>query len=88
MKAIITVVGKDKAGIVASVSAKIAEFGLNIDDFSQTVLDDFFTMMAVVSSDEKQDFTKLRSEFEAYGDTLNVKINIQSAAIFDAMYNI
>ena len=88
MKAIITVVGKDKAGIVASVSAKIAEFGLNIDDISQTVLDDFFTMMAVVSSDEKTDFTKLRSEFEAYGDTLNVKINIQSAAIFDAMYNI
>ena len=88
MKAIITVVGKDKAGIVAGVSAKIAEFGLNIDDISQTVLDDFFTMMAVVSSDEKQDFTKLRSEFEAYGDTLNVKINIQSAAIFDAKYNI
>ncbi|AEZ61626.1 ACT domain-containing protein [Streptococcus infantarius subsp. infantarius] len=88
MKAIITVVGKDKAGIVAGVSAKIAEFGLNIDDISQTVLDDFFTMMAVVSSDEKQDFTKLRSEFEAYGDTLNVKINIQSATIFDAMYNI
>ena len=88
MKAIITVVGKDKAGIVSGVSAKIAEFGLNIDDISQTVLDDFFTMMAVVSSDEKQDFTKLRSEFEAYGDTLNVKINIQSATIFDAMYNI
>ena len=88
MKAIITVVGKDKAGIVAGVSAKIAEFGLNIDDISQTVLDDFFTMMAVVSSDEKQDFTKLRSEFEAYGDMLNVKINIQSATIFDAMYNI
>lgn len=88
MKAIITVVGKDKTGIVAGVSAKIAEFGLNIDDISQTVLDDFFTMMAVVSSDEKQDFTKLRSEFEAYGDTLNVKINIQSATIFDAMYNI
>ena len=54
MKAIITVVGKDKAGIVASVSAKIAEFGLNIDDISQTVLDDFFTMMAVVSSDENK----------------------------------
>ncbi|RCW17343.1 hypothetical protein CAC02_03795 [Streptococcus gallolyticus] len=88
MKAIITVVGKDKTGIVAGVSAKIAELGLNIDDISQTVLDDFFTMMAVVSSDEKQDFTYLRSEFEAYGETLTVKINIQSEAIFDAMYNI
>jgi UPF0237 protein spr0217 len=88
MKAIITVVGKDRSGIVAGVSTKIAELGLNIDDISQTVLDEFFTMMAVVSSDEKKDFAALRSEFEAFGQELNVKINIQSAAIFDAMYNI
>ncbi|HEW4296004.1 TPA: ACT domain-containing protein [Streptococcus pneumoniae] len=88
MKAIITVVGKDKYGIVAGVSGKIAELGLNIDDISQTVLDEYFTMMAIVSSDEKQDFTYLRNEFEAFGQTLNVKINIQSAAIFEAMYNI
>ena len=88
MKAIITVVGKDRTGIVAGVSSKIAELGLNIDDISQTVLDEFFTMMAVVSSDENKYFTVLREEFEAFGKTLNIKINIQSAAIFDAMYNI
>ena len=88
MKAIITVVGKDKTGIVAGVSAKIAELGLNIDDISQTVLEDYFTMMTLVSSTEKQDFTLLRKAFESYGQSLNVKINIQSAAIFDAMYNI
>ena len=88
MKAIITVVGKDRTGIVAGVSSKIAELGLNIDDISQTVLDEFFTMMAVVSCEEMKYFTELRNEFEAFGNTLNVKINIQSAAIFDAMYNI
>ncbi|HEM3059816.1 ACT domain-containing protein [Streptococcus suis] len=88
MKAIVTVVGKDKSGIVAGVATKIAELGLNIDDMSQTVLDEYFTMMAVVSSDEKKDFTKLRAELEAYGQALNVKINIQSAAIFDAMHNL
>ena len=88
MKAIITVVGKDKAGIVAGVATKIAEFGLNIDDISQTVLDEFFTMMAVVSSEDKQDFTHLRAELEAFGESLNVKINIQSSAIFDAMHNL
>ncbi|AER20712.1 ACT domain-containing protein [Streptococcus suis] len=88
MKAIVTVVGKDKSGIVAGVATKIAELELNIDDISQTVLDEYFTMMAVVSSDEKKDFTKLRAELEAYGQTLNVKINIQSAAIFDAMHNL
>ena len=88
MKAIVTVVGKDKTGIVAGVATKIAELGLNIDDISQTVLDEYFTMMAVVSSDEKKDFTALRAELEAYGQELNVKINIQSAAIFDAMHNL
>ncbi|HFI0231768.1 ACT domain-containing protein [Streptococcus sp. 32226D021BW] len=88
MKAIVTVVGKDKSGIVAGVATKIAELGLNIDDISQTVLDEYFTMMAVVSSDEKKDFTQLRSELDAFGQGLNVKINIQSAAIFDAMHNL
>ncbi|HEM3576662.1 TPA: ACT domain-containing protein [Streptococcus suis] len=88
MKAIVTVVGQDKTGIVAGVATKIAEMGLNIDDISQTVLDEYFTMMAVVSSDEKKDFTQLRAELDAFGQNLNVKINIQSAAIFDAMHNL
>ncbi|HFI0305042.1 ACT domain-containing protein [Streptococcus suis] len=88
MKAIVTVVGKDKTGIVAGVASKLAALGLNIDDISQTVLDQYFTMMAVVSAEEKKDFTKLRAELEAYGEALNVKINIQSAAIFDAMHNL
>ncbi|HFI0057022.1 TPA: ACT domain-containing protein [Streptococcus suis] len=88
MKAIVTVVGKDKTGIVAGVASKLAALELNIDDISQTVLDEYFTMMAVVSSDEKKDFTKLRAELETYGQALNVKINIQSAAIFDAMHNL
>ena len=88
MKAIITVVGKDQKGIVAGVATKVAGFGLNIDDISQTVLDEYFTMMAVVTSDEKKDFTQLRSELEEFGQSLYVKINIQSAAIFDAMHNL
>ncbi|MDG3131657.1 ACT domain-containing protein [Streptococcus suis] len=88
MKAIVTVVGKDKTGIVAGVATKIAELGLNIDDVSQTVLDEYFTMMAVVSAEETKDFTTLRSELDSFGQSLNVKINIQSAAIFDAMHNL
>ncbi|MGV3311115.1 ACT domain-containing protein [Streptococcus suis] len=88
MKAIVTVVGKDKTGIVAGVASKLADLGLNIDDISQTVLDEYFTMMAVVSADGKKDFTQLRSELDAFGQGLNVKINIQSAAIFDAMHNL
>ena len=51
----------------------MAELGLNIDDITQTVLDEFFTMMAVVSSEDKKDFTHLRAELEAFGESLNVK---------------
>ena len=88
MKAIITVVGKDKSGIVAAVSTKVAELGLNIDDITQTILDEYFTMMAVVSSDEKKGLSYLRAQLEALGEELQVKINIQSSAIFDAMHNV
>ncbi|AWN18101.1 ACT domain-containing protein [Streptococcus sobrinus] len=88
MKAIITVVGKDSQGIVAGVSAKIADLRLNIDDITQTILDEYFTMMAVVSSPEKKDFSLLRLELEKLGEQLGVKINIQSSAIFDAMHKL
>ena len=66
MKAIITVVGKDQKGIVAGVATKVAELGLNIDDISQTVLDDYFTMMAVVSSDEKNDFQSWKNSVSLF----------------------
>ncbi|MDU3274891.1 MAG: ACT domain-containing protein [Varibaculum cambriense] len=88
MKAIMTVTGIDHTGIIAAVSQALAQNQVNITNVSQTLMDEYFTMMAVVSSDEKQDFTYLRNEFESFGQTLNVKINIQSAAIFEAMYNI
>ncbi len=45
-------------------------------------------MMAVVSSDENKDFTALRAELNELGESLKVKINIQSSAIFDAMHTI
>ncbi|WP_416370702.1 ACT domain-containing protein [Varibaculum cambriense] len=83
-----TVTGIDHTGIIAAVSQALAQNQVNITNVSQTLMDEYFTMMAVVSSDEKQDFTYLRNEFESFGQTLNVKINIQSAAIFEAMYNI
>ncbi len=88
MKAIVTVVGKDNTGIVAGVANKLAMLNINIDDISQTVLDGYFTMMALVSTDEKVDFTAVRQDLEAFGQELNVKINIQSTAIFDAMHNL
>ena len=66
IKAIITVVGKDQKGIVAGVATKVAELGPNIDDTSQTVLDEYFTMMAVVSFDEKNDFQSWKNSVSLF----------------------
>ena len=48
MKAILTVIGQDKVGIIAGVSAKMLEFNINILDVNQTIMQDFFTMMMML----------------------------------------
>ncbi|MGT2771931.1 ACT domain-containing protein [Streptococcus marimammalium] len=88
MKAIVTVIGKDRTGIVAKVATKIADLDLNIDDISQTVLDEFFTMMMVVSSPHQLDFDRLRRELSEYGKEINVSIKIQSTTIFESMHRL
>jgi len=88
MRAVLTVVGKDQVGIVANVSAKLAELNLNIVDISQTLMDDFFTMMMMLESDASLDFKKLQQELDQLGSSIGLKIRIQNEAIFDAMHKI
>lgn len=73
---------------MAGVAGKIAELGLNIDDISQTVLDEFFHHDGGGFFGWKEGFYSPALWTEAYGESLQVKINIQSAAIFDAMHNL
>ena len=51
MKAIVTVIGKDQVGIIAGVCTKLAEYQVNVLDISQTVMNDYFTMMMVVDTE-------------------------------------
>lgn len=52
MKAIVTVIGKDQVGIIAGVCTKLAEYQVNVLDISQTVMNDYFTMMMVVDTEQ------------------------------------
>ncbi|MDR0899820.1 MAG: ACT domain-containing protein [Lactobacillaceae bacterium] len=88
MRAIITVVGKDKVGIVAQVTEKLAQNNLNIVDLSQTLMDDFFTMIILVEKDEEVDFRKLQEELTVTGQNLGLTIRIQNEEIFSAMHKI
>jgi ACT domain-containing protein len=90
MNAIITVVGSDKVGIIAKVSAFLAERGVNIEDISQTVLSGNFVMMMMVdlSSPGSLALAQIKKELSDLGDTLNVSISLMHEKVFSAMHRI
>ncbi|MGM9958870.1 MAG: ACT domain-containing protein [Erysipelotrichaceae bacterium] len=88
-KAVITVVGKDKVGIIAAVCNYLAKVNINILDISQTITHDYFNMMMVVSLDDMtHDFGQLNKEMEELGKEIGVVISIQHENIFDSMHRI
>ena len=88
MKAILTVIGKDKVGIIAGVSQKLAELEINIVDVTQTIMQEYFTMMMVLEMGEQTDFEATRQELAKIGEHLGVKISIQNEEIFETMHKL
>ncbi len=89
MKAILTVIGKDKPGIIASVSSTLAQNSVNIEDISQTVIQGNFTMiMAINLTESKIGLAELIEEFKLLGKKIGVEIYLQHEDIFNAMHNI
>ncbi|HIX49972.1 MAG TPA: ACT domain-containing protein [Candidatus Borkfalkia faecavium] len=89
MRAVVTVTGKDKKGIIAKVSAFLAEKGVNVEDISQTILQDYFAMIMLVDiSDIKVELSELAKECEQMGSEIGMSVRLQHEAIFNAMHNI
>ena len=89
MKAILTVIGRDKAGIIASVSAVLAENEINIEDISQTVMQGFFTMVMLVDvSKSKIPFDEFVETMKTLGEKIGVEIYTQHEDIFNSMHKI
>ncbi len=88
-KAIITVIGKDKVGIIARVTNTLAECCVNVLDITQTILQDMFTMMMIVDiSKSDMDISAIRDSLTATGTDLGVEIRIQHEDIFNSMHRI
>ena len=89
MNAIVTVIGKDKVGIIAAVCIKLAEMNVNVLDISQTILDGKFTMvMAVDAANANVGFEELAAQLRELGEGMELSICIQREEIFDAMHRI
>ncbi len=89
MRAIVTVTGPDRVGIIAEVCAKLASFNINIADINQTVMQEFFTMtMLVDMSHCLMTFETVSNALKEKGQEMGLTIRIQREDIFDAMHRI
>lgn len=88
-KCIITVVGKDRVGIIARVCVYLAETNINILDISQTIVDGYFNMMAVVDvSKSTKEIAEVAQELEGIGFSIGVNIHCQREEIFEQMHRL
>ena len=89
MKAIVTVVGRDRVGIIAQVCVKLAEFQVNVLDINQTVMQGYFTMMMAVDVTEcTVPLAELCQAMDAQGQEMGLSIRVQREDIFQAMHRI
>ena len=89
MKAVITVTGRDKVGIIAMASAECAKYGANIVDISQTVMKEYFAMIMLVElGGLSVDFQSFTNELKAKGEECGVDIRVMHEDIFNTMHKI
>ena len=89
MKAIVTVTGKDKSGIIAKVCTLLADNDVNILDISQTVMQQYFTMTMLIDMKECiVPFAEISEKLSAKGEEMNLSIRVQREDIFDKMHRI
>lgn len=88
-RTIITVVGKDRVGIIAKVCTYLADNKINILDISQTIIQEFFNMMMVVdATNSPKDFHLIQEELDKIGEEIGVDIKAQHEDIFNKMHRI
>lgn len=88
-RTIITVIGKDRVGIIARICTYLAENDINVLDINQSIVQGFFNMIMIVDAQNaKKDFAVLNGEIEKISEELGVIIKMQHEDIFNVMHRI
>ena len=88
-KTIITVTGKDTVGIIAKVCVYLADHQVNIEDISQTIMQDYFHMMMITDTSNSEKTTaEMAEDLKKLGEEIGVMIHCQREDIFDMMHRI
>lgn len=89
MRAVITVVGKDSVGILAKVSNKCSESNVNINEVTQSVLEDMFCMIMISDiSNINKDFGTFSAEMQKLGEEMGMSVHVMHETIFNSMHRI
>ncbi len=89
MKAVVSVIGKDRTGIIAAISSALAELNVNIEDISQTIMHENFVMIMLVNTDKaKVGFDELTEKLRVAALPLGVTVHVQHEDIFNAMHKV
>ena len=88
MKAVLTVVGKDRVGIIAQIANLIAENDSNIVNVEQTIMNDKFTMMMEIEFDSEEDFYNLEEKFRKKSAEFKLNIKMYNEDLFNNMYSL
>ncbi|UOQ48884.1 ACT domain-containing protein [Gracilibacillus caseinilyticus] len=87
-RAVVSVVGKDQVGIISKVTTILSENNVNIHDISQTILQDFFTMIMLIDINDPSNLATLQDKFKPVESELGLNINIQLEDVFQAMHRV
>ena len=88
-KAVISILGQDRKGIIANVTRILYDYDVNILDISQTILSGLFNMILIADiSSEHCVFDQLKESLEEEGRRMNLQIRVQRSEIFEAMYQV
>ena len=89
MKAIISVLGGDRPGIIAEISGCLYRYNLNILDITQTILSGYFTMVMMVDlAGMNVSYAEMTAALNELGEKLGLEIRMQRSEIFDAMHRL
>lgn len=89
MKCVITALGRDNSGIIAEIGAMLKKNNINVEDITQTIVQNMFTMIMLVNTgDNGVDMKTLHDEAEALGKKLDIEVRVMHEDIFNAMHKI
>ncbi|MBP3200830.1 MAG: ACT domain-containing protein [Lachnospiraceae bacterium] len=87
-KIVIVIYGKDNYGILYNVSKILHDYKVSVENIRQSIVSNYFNMMAIVSAPERNKYGEFKKKLEDYGKKSNLMVNVMLEDVFNAMHQV